>query len=438
MTIDPLPPEEPASSHPLTVKHDSSSTRRLVMIVAGTTVLVLALSVHTFASLLVLELWPWDNLKVQDRAFEIVRAGVTAVGASGVGVAAAVAYRRQLIVEEQHRLASNQYTLEQKKHEGQVARDYASRDQDRRDYNLRVLSARRDRFAASAQQLANDSVAVRIAGVYSLAGLADEWLAETQQFPNAHQTDDDNHAGNGRREAQTCVDVLCAYLRTDEPLAERGGPPAEIDIGPDSRPSLAPSWDEQVRQSIVRILRKRLKVNGNGAWIGMDLDFTGATFRGDYDLDGAALTGLVSFTDARFLGGRFSFERSIFDGKIVFDGAQLRGGVVSFNRARFMGGRVSFVGARFEGSRVFFDGASFSGAGVFFSAAQFTEGSVTFNKASFVAGKVAFSRARFRDGKLSFGNEADARPGLVSGPWGTVTPPPRWPIPAASSSPHEE
>src|SRR6516225_11958430 len=49
-----------------------------------------------------------------------------------------------------------------------------------------------ERFATAAGQLGSDKPpAVRLAGVYAMAGLADDWEANRQ----------------------TCVDVLCAYLR---------------------------------------------------------------------------------------------------------------------------------------------------------------------------------------------------------------------------------
>jgi hypothetical protein len=49
-----------------------------------------------------------------------------------------------------------------------------------------------ERFATAAEQLGNDKpAAVRLAGVYAMAGLADDW----------------------KENRQTCVDVLCGYLR---------------------------------------------------------------------------------------------------------------------------------------------------------------------------------------------------------------------------------
>lgn len=48
-----------------------------------------------------------------------------------------------------------------------------------------------ERFTAIAAQLGDDKPAVRLAGVHAMAGLADDW----------------------KENRQTCVDVLCAYLR---------------------------------------------------------------------------------------------------------------------------------------------------------------------------------------------------------------------------------
>jgi hypothetical protein len=48
-----------------------------------------------------------------------------------------------------------------------------------------------ERFATAAEQLGSDKPAVRLAGVYAMAGLADDW----------------------EENRQTCVHVPCAYLR---------------------------------------------------------------------------------------------------------------------------------------------------------------------------------------------------------------------------------
>lgn len=62
-----------------------------------------------------------------------------------------------------------------------------------------------ERFIAIAAQLGDDRAAVRLAGVLALADLADDW----------------------EEIRQTCIDALCAYLRT----------PYEPDPGGESRHS---------------------------------------------------------------------------------------------------------------------------------------------------------------------------------------------------------
>ena len=74
------------------------------------------------------------------------------------------------------------------------------------EQRLRTLN---ERFATSAGQLGDDKpAAVRLAGVYAMAGLAEDW----------------------EENRQTCVDVLCAYLRL----------PYDPDPGDDAEPAGGP------------------------------------------------------------------------------------------------------------------------------------------------------------------------------------------------------
>src|SRR5438876_10392735 len=80
-----------------------------------------------------------------------------------------------------------------------------------------------ERFATAAEQLGSDKPAVRLAGVYAMAGLADDW----------------------EENRQTCVDVLCAYLRM----------PYEPDPGQDApKPQrLAFQAIREVRHTVIRV-----------------------------------------------------------------------------------------------------------------------------------------------------------------------------------------
>src|SRR6516164_8137445 len=87
-----------------------------------------------------------------------------------------------------------------------------------------------ERFATAAEQLGSDKPpAVRLAGVYAMAGLADDW----------------------EENRQTCVDVLCAYLRM----------PYEPDPGQDApeRERLAFGASREVRHTVIRIITAHLK-----------------------------------------------------------------------------------------------------------------------------------------------------------------------------------
>ncbi len=151
---------------------------------------------------------------------------------------------------------------------GTLAAQYFGRRATSRD-TLRALEAQRkqldrtlaeqrtrtlnERFAAAAGQLGNDKPsAVRLAGVYAMAGLADDW-PENQQ---------------------TCVDVLCGYLRMPyEPDPGQGAPEPE---------RLAFRASREVRHTVIRVITTHLQKDKYAAesWRGLNFDFTGAVFDG--------------------------------------------------------------------------------------------------------------------------------------------------------------
>lgn len=66
-----------------------------------------------------------------------------------------------------------------------------------RTYQREVIRDLRSRYTTCAEQLANESAAIRLAGVYALTSLADDWQQQ-----------------NERDEKQVVIDLLRAYLRT--------------------------------------------------------------------------------------------------------------------------------------------------------------------------------------------------------------------------------
>ena len=139
-----------------------------------------------------------------------------------------------------------------------------------------------ERFAAAAGQLGSDKPPeVRLAGVYAMAGLADDW----------------------EENRQTCVDVLCGYLRM----------PYEPDPGEDAPgpQRLGFRASREVRHTVIRVITAHLQGGAAGEWQGLDFDFTGVVFDGG------------DFTGAGFSGGTVSFDFSVFSRDTVdFTGAR--------------------------------------------------------------------------------------------------------------------
>jgi uncharacterized protein YjbI with pentapeptide repeats len=266
----------------------------------------------------------------------------------------------------------------------------------------RVLN---ERFTSIATQLGDHSAAVRLAGVHALAGLADDWP--------------DNR--------QTCIDVLCAYLRmpfTPEP---------SDDADPDEK--LAFRGHRESRLTVIRLIAAHLQRDAAVSWQGLDFDFSGVIFDGgDFGeavfsdgmvkFDGAEFRDYVIFVGAEFCGAVVRFDHTIFSGEINFRHAEFRDGLVVFTSAKFpedcfvsfenavFSGTVHFGGTEFAGGEVIFDGAqftgevifssSFSGSKVSFRGATFSSGEVRFGGAVFSRGEVCFPGAKFAGTEITF------------------------------------
>jgi hypothetical protein len=163
-----------------------------------------------------------------------------------------------------------------------------------------------------------------------MAGLADDWPENRQ----------------------TCVEVLCGYLRM----------PYEPDPG-DEAPGperLAFRASREVRHTVIRVITAHLREGAAMSWQGLDLDFTGVVFDGG------------DFGGAVFSGGTVSFDSAVFAGEpsgewLSFGGAEFSGGTVSFHAARFSGGTVSFDATEFSGGEIDFSSPrdwSFPGVGL--------------------------------------------------------------------------
>ncbi|MFB7030507.1 MULTISPECIES: pentapeptide repeat-containing protein [unclassified Streptomyces] len=288
----------------------------------------------------------WDLLGVQGvkterrldskTLFDLVKLSFGVVAGSGALVALIVAYRRQRVDE-----------------------DGAVRDATR---------LHNERFATAVSQLGETSPAVRLGGVHALAGLADD--APTRAL------------------RQTCIDVLCAYLRL--PYTPEGQLPDGDVAAQHEHLAL-----REVRHTIIRLIRDHLRLDAGHphSWQGHDLDFTGTVFDGKH----------VSFVGSVFSGGNISFADAVFaTGGIDFGDCSFRGANVSFEGCAFATSPVSFAGATFSSGFISFDGATFASSSVNFGGTTFAGGSVSFLGAAFSGSAVGFLHSTFSSGRIDF------------------------------------
>ena len=236
---------------------------------------------------------------------DIIKVALTVVAGVGGVVALVVAYRKQ-------RVSESAETRERTK----------------------LLN---ERFGAACNQIGNEAPTVRLAGVYALASLADEWPEQRQ----------------------VCIDVLCSYLRIAY------------------EPALDSEWyldaESEVRLAITSLISRHLRDGAPVSWQGHDFDLVRAVLRAA-DFSGIRMSSGTFFLSlARFPTGWISFDdMKVCGGEVWFGGATFEGARVTFDRAEFAGGRVRFEGAEFNGGEVSFRGARFTGGEVDLSEAEIT------------------------------------------------------------------
>jgi hypothetical protein len=265
-----------------------------------------------------------ENVEQQKLLADMVKIALGLAAGVGAAVALIVAYRRARVEES------------------------ASHRDDQRLFSSRYQDA--------ADLLGHDKAAVRFAGIYAMARLADDWEEQRQQ----------------------CIDVLCAYLRI--PYDPQKSEPGE----------------REVRFAVIKLIRNHLRPGAQTSWRGHNLDFTGAVFDGG-DFSRAEFSGsYVNFGGAVFAGGLVDFRRAVFSGGTVyFARAEFSGARVDFSRAEFSGGTVNLRDAKFSDGTVHFSDAVFSGGAVNFNVAVFSGGAVDFGGAKFSGGIVDFDHADF-------------------------------------------
>ncbi|MEP9382885.1 hypothetical protein [Nocardioides sp. KR10-350] len=141
------------------------------------------------------------------------------------------------------------------------------------------------RYQDAAAQLGHDKAAVRLAGVYALARLADDWPDQRQ----------------------TCIDLLCAYLRM--PVGTTASEAVDV-------------HDLQVRMSVQRTIAHHLMPDATVSWSDLEFDFGGAVFS-DLNLYGAVFQHRPDFNGATFRG--FSSLGATFSSGLAMTAARVEG-----------------------------------------------------------------------------------------------------------------
>ncbi len=312
---------------------------------------------------------------------ELIKTTITVAGFVGAVLVGVYGYRKQRLVEgDAHRADAEQ-----------LAR----------------------RYTTAAEQLGHEKAAVRLAGVYAMARLADDW----------------------DEQRQVCIDVLCAYLR--------------MPYEPDTASETHREGESEVRYTVIRVIRDHLREPSSPTtWCGRDLDLSNTTFdggdfrgakftAGEISFFGAKFTGGIvsfkgteftgggaSFLAAKFIGGDISFsEVKFFGSEVSFKDAEFSGGNISFSDAEFTGGMVVFPDAKFTGGEVSFFGAKFAGGVLAFVGVKFSDGKVLFDGARFIGGEISFDKAEYVSGRVSF-DDVEFIGGRIK--WGPFKPPTAW------------
>lgn len=256
---DPQPTAAPAPA-PVTGSTRAVSGKWLVGYGLG------ALGVSAVVTYILAELATLPGVGVLTADLSGLGRSVGLIAAAAVAVPGAIlAYHRQraldqanTLVEQQHQhkiTADNRAdTLATKQHDHKVLTD-------QREHIASTERNLRDRYTTTAAQLAHESGAIRLAGVYALASLADDW-----------------HTFGNNDERQVCIDLLCAYLRTEPPKPRRSGIDTSTQVLEGHEESVARE-EQHVRTAIINTIRIRTtpKIEGDrGVWETCQFDLSRA------------------------------------------------------------------------------------------------------------------------------------------------------------------
>lgn len=219
------------------------------------------------------------------------------------------------------------------------------KEKNENDHTRQVLAERRSRYAKAVEQLAHENASIRLGGVFTLFGLADEWIADESLEPQKRQ-----------KEGQTIVKYLCAYIRslpakqTEASFKTGSYPQDEAEIRQTIFMEMSSRFIEDKnkidkKSQLNHISWNNFIFNFNNSHIFYPLndlvffntDFQGAKFYRDAD-----------FSDSRFYQ-ETQFTKSKFFSCHPFKGTEFYGNTY-FNKSQFNppGGFTQKIGEVFE------------------------------------------------------------------------------------------
>lgn len=229
------------------------------------------------------------------------------------------------------------------------------KEKNENDHTRQVYAERRSRYTKAVEQLANENAAVRFGGIYTLAGLVDEWLTDKSI----------KEENDRRKEGQVIINNLCAYIRSPFPLAalrrdlDKYASLTEDDIEkPNNNPRVIFLQEQEIRLAIFTEISKRLENSTNNLdntsaiWNKFKYDFReadifyplGNLHFSSPDFSGAKFYGAASFISSNF-SGKANFYLAHFEGITAFLDATFEG-LAEFSNATFMD-KCSFAGVSF-------------------------------------------------------------------------------------------
>ena len=221
------------------------------------------------------------------------------------------------------------------------------------------MAERRGRYTKAVEQLGGVSAPVRMGGVYTLIGLADEWLLD-ESLEYLERV----------REGQVIINNLCTYIRSpfalashydeliqDAPTAEGLYKNREQEFYTDKA---ALESEANIRLSIIQEIHRRLQgpdENTPGAWSDFEYDFSGSIFFYPVDLTHSYYTKPVNFSGSTYQDW-VDFSNSIYQSRADFNDSTYR------NWADFRGsiyqGRADFNSSTYQ-NVVYFSDSTYRG-----------------------------------------------------------------------------